>query len=136
MSPSTEPGVNGPPIEHGRSQTSISMTPSETATLAASSAFATISKTKPLDGLPDVRPLPPFGIGDTSGSPIPNVTVPPEHKNRTLVLCFDGTGDQWVTLTSDLSLCMVILTHPPYRIMADSTTMYVYRLNSKYGGWD
>jgi len=25
---------------------------------------------------------------------IPNVTVPVEHKNRTLVLCFDGTGDQ------------------------------------------
>jgi len=25
---------------------------------------------------------------------VPNVTVPAEHKNRTLVLCFDGTGDQ------------------------------------------
>ena len=30
-------------------------------------------------------------------------TVPPEHLYRTLVLCFDGTGDQYAQLQSHLS---------------------------------
>ena len=34
--------------------------------------------------------------GSIAGGPTP-IVVPPEHAARTLVLCFDGTGDQCVS---------------------------------------
>ncbi|KAF9445122.1 hypothetical protein P691DRAFT_676292 [Macrolepiota fuliginosa MF-IS2] len=33
---------------------------------------------------------------------IPNITVPAEHDNRTLVICFDGTGDQFDSDNSNI----------------------------------
>jgi hypothetical protein len=85
MIPSTsESGVDGVPCEHARSRTSVSLAPSETATLSTGSKFARTNKATLLE---------------SSGSRVPNVTVPElptKHKGRTLVLCFDGTGDQYV----------------------------------------
>lgn len=34
----------------------------------------------------------------------PPTFIPSENSGRTLVLCFDGTGDQYVLLSSDLYL--------------------------------
>ncbi|EKM76650.1 hypothetical protein AGABI1DRAFT_115735 [Agaricus bisporus var. burnettii JB137-S8] len=84
-----------PDTHHTRSPTSISFVPSETATLSggAGSGFTT-GKGAPLEGLPEVGPLPP--TTQPSGEHrIPNIFVPEKRKNRTLVLCFDGTGDQF-----------------------------------------
>ena len=40
----------------------------------------------------------PVKEGSISSGPTP-IVVPPEHAARTLVLCFDGTGDQCVLLS-------------------------------------
>lgn len=42
-----------------------------------------------------------FVNGPPKPTEIPLV-IPPTHSARTLVLCFDGTGDQSVTVTSNL----------------------------------
>jgi hypothetical protein len=86
----SEQGLSGLDSHHTRSPTAIS----ESATLSGGtgSAFAGNSKGAGLEGLPEAEPLP---INGTEPAKlIPNVTVPAEHNNRTLVLCFDGTGDQ------------------------------------------
>ncbi|KAF5348457.1 hypothetical protein D9756_009559 [Leucocoprinus leucothites] len=87
-----EQGTNGLDSHHTRSPTALSLAPSESATLSGGtgSAIAGSSKGAALEGLPEIGPLPPFG---TIATGIPNVTVPAKHENRTLVLCFDGTGD-------------------------------------------
>jgi len=56
------------------SPTAISFTPSESVTLSAYNNPNSQEKRSAIN--------------------VPNITVPAEHKNRTLVLCFDGTGDQ------------------------------------------
>lgn len=94
MVPSAKLDADGAPAEHTRSRTSISIAPSETATLSSGSNFARTSKTTLSEGPSEARPSSSFHVGSASGSRVPNVTVPEEHKNRTLVLCFDGTGDQ------------------------------------------
>ncbi|XP_006462887.1 hypothetical protein AGABI2DRAFT_186715 [Agaricus bisporus var. bisporus H97] len=81
-----------PDTHHTRSPTTISSVPSETATLngGAGSGFTT-GKGAPLDGLPEAGPL--SSITQPSGDHrIPDF-VPKKHDHRTLVLCFDGTGD-------------------------------------------
>lgn len=41
-------------------------------------------------------PKKPHPVREKTLDPHVNVaTIPPEHSNRTLVLCFDGTGDQF-----------------------------------------
>jgi len=64
---------------------------SDTATLIANSPQAS-AFIKP----GDVHPVKERSI---SGGPSP-IVVPPEHAARTLVLCFDGTGDQCVLFAS------------------------------------
>jgi hypothetical protein len=44
-----------------------------------------------------------FASASTGTSEFPAV-IPPEHHARTLVLCFDGTGDQSVAESSSLLL--------------------------------
>ena len=64
---------------------------SDTATLSANSPQASaFIKPGGVHGLKE---------GSISGGPSP-IVVPPEHAARTLVLCFDGTGDQCVVLLS------------------------------------
>lgn len=73
----SESGVGGTPVRH---RTSVSIAPYETATLSTGSKISSTNKAAPFEEL--------------SGGRVPNITVPAEHKSRTLVLCFDGTGDQ------------------------------------------
>lgn len=40
------------------------------------------------------EPLPSFPVKRLDSNVFPP-TIPPKHNNRTLVLCFDGTGDQF-----------------------------------------
>jgi len=56
------------------SPTTISFAPSESVTLSVYNNPSSQEKSRAID--------------------VPNITVPAEHKNRTLILCFDGTGDQ------------------------------------------
>lgn len=86
-----------PDNHHTRSPTTMSFAQSETATLGGSAGSnMTTGKGAHLDGLPESGPLP--SAAQSTGERVhpPNITVPQEHNNRTLVLCFDGTGDQWV----------------------------------------
>lgn len=43
-----------------------------------------------------------FANGNSKVDPEVPPPVPPTHSNRTLVLCFDGTGDQSVKVTFEL----------------------------------
>ncbi|KAF5355040.1 hypothetical protein D9756_005790 [Leucocoprinus leucothites] len=92
----SEQGPAGQDTHHTRSPTAISSSPSESTTLSpgTGSAFTGTSKGATLKGLPEAGPLPILGDGVNTNK-IPNVTVPADHSNRTLVLCFDGTGDQF-----------------------------------------
>jgi hypothetical protein len=45
-----------------------------------------VNRDRPISGFP-------FN-GFKNGIQVPPI-IPPEHTNRTLVLCFDGTGDQF-----------------------------------------
>lgn len=60
---------------------------------------------------PILSPAPPAGNFDSpqptwsTSSVDPRIvppTIPPTHTNRTLVLCFDGTGDQFSTYNSNI----------------------------------
>lgn len=91
-----ENGVNGATdSRHTRSPTAISFAASESATLGGGtgSAFVNSGKGGHLEGLPETggQTQP---VREGGRRRIPNITVPEKHKNRTLVLCFDGTGDQ------------------------------------------
>ena len=50
--------------------------------------------TDPPSPMPGVRPLPVRKEVPIGPQYIPPV-IPPEHSNRTLILCFDGTGDEF-----------------------------------------
>ena len=78
---------------------------SDTATLTANSPTASAF-------------VKPGGVkeGSISSGPTP-IVVPPEHAARTLVLCFDGTGDQCVLLL--LSLWLAVLNDLTIRFDAD-----------------
>jgi hypothetical protein len=80
-----------PDTHHTTSPTTISFVPSEAPTLSGGggSTFST-GKGAHLDRLPESGPSP--RAGDLIHPP--NITVPQTHTSRTLVLCFDGTGDQ------------------------------------------
>ncbi|KAJ3566808.1 hypothetical protein NP233_g6769 [Leucocoprinus birnbaumii] len=97
----SEKDLNGLDIHHTRSPTTLSSASSESATLSpgTGSAFIRNSKREAIAEAPEVRPLP---LDPGSASKIPNVTVPAEHQNRTLVLCFDGTGDQFDSDNSNI----------------------------------
>ncbi|PPQ62874.1 hypothetical protein CVT24_006272 [Panaeolus cyanescens] len=84
-----EDAFNPQGVPHQRVNTTSS-TFSDTATLTSGSGFASGSAKHPTreSSLPTV----PLGLGDVGG--IPKI-VPPSHPYRTLVLCFDGTGDQF-----------------------------------------
>ena len=51
----------------------------------------------------------PVSDSDTNRSPeVPSV-IPPKHSARTLVLCFDGTGDQYeISLVSIMHILTVL----------------------------
>jgi len=66
--------MNGHNSHSTYSPTAISFAPSESVTLSTYSNPNSQEKRSAID--------------------VPSITVPAEHKNRTLVLCFDGTGDQ------------------------------------------
>jgi hypothetical protein len=55
--------------------------------LSIASEATVVNRDRPISGLPFNG----FKNGTIQVPPI----IPPEHTNRTLVLCFDGTGDQF-----------------------------------------
>lgn len=55
--------------------------------------------TQIIDGLPTTAESPKLSERENSSLPfMASPVVPPTHRARTLVLCFDGTGDQYVLL--------------------------------------
>ena len=64
-----------------------------------STASSVTLGTQVIDGLPTTAESPIRSERENSASPITaSPIVPPTHRARTLVLCFDGTGDQYVPL--------------------------------------
>lgn len=85
------------PGEHVQTPTSAD---SITSTIVGMSSRLPLSVDTKIEGLPSGGGTHDFGFDkhgvahDTNDGEIPAV-IPPTHTNRTLVVCFDGTGDQF-----------------------------------------
>lgn len=64
-----------------------------------------LHSTNDISGFPNIYRSHDDPTGTIGTSVIADDTIPPTHVFRTLVLCFDGTGDQFDSDVADISSC-------------------------------